>query len=556
MTVTLVNTDNVADDATLNLAFPFGVTSGVVGGTTYVFVTGSVDDGVSVFSLDAGGTLTNVFNVDDDQNPNLELNGAGAPTIAVIGAETFLFVAGGADQGISVFSVANDGSLTNVHNEPDSGGTVFLQGVQALATAVIGDDTILYAGGTEDGVTAFSVSASGELTPIGGLGGNYRFEDDVRSIHTATVDGTPFLFTAARVNNVVSVFDITDVDFDLSDNTDTVVDNVERELEGAAAVTTAVVGGRTFLFAAGSDDNGISVFEVSANGTLTNVDNVGDDAALELDFVFSLATAEIAGTTYLFAAGALDDGVSVFAVAADGSLVHMASIDDSLSPDLELDNAFHLTTSVVGGNTFLTVAGSADDGVSVFRVDTTGLTINGTAGNDIINALNSAPGQLLPSELGDIINGRGGNDTIAGLGGDDLLIGGHGSDRLNGGAGDDVLTGGSGRDFLTGAPGSDLFDFNALSQSRPGGQKRDTIQDFTRGQDHIDLSGIDAKKGVSGNNAFKFIGRDDFNDRKGELRYDDRGSKVIVQGDVNGDGKADFEILVKVGTLGAGDFLL
>jgi hypothetical protein len=29
-----------------------------------------------------------------------------------------------------------------------------------------------------------------------------------------------------------------------------------------------------------------------------------------------------------------------------------------------------------------------------------------------------------------------------------------------------------------------------------------------------------------------------------------------VQGDVNGDGKADFEILVKAGALGAGDFIL
>ena len=43
---------------------------------------------------------------------------------------------------------------------------------------------------------------------------------------------------------------------------------------------------------------------------------------------------------------------------------------------------------------------------------------------------------------------------------------------------------------------------------------------------------------------------------KGELRYTDKGSTSLVQGDVNGDGKADFEILVKVGALGSGDFIL
>jgi len=41
------------------------------------------------------------------------------------------------------------------------------------------------------------------------------------------------------------------------------------------------------------------------------------------------------------------------------------------------------------------------------------------------------------------------------------------------------------------------------------------------------------------------------------LLIKDKGSKVIVQGDVNGDGKADFEILVAgVSSLGKGDFLL
>ena len=49
---------------------------------------------------------------------------------------------------------------------------------------------------------------------------------------------------------------------------------------------------------------------------------------------------------------------------------------------------------------------------------------------------------------------------------------------------------------------------------------------------------------------------DRFHDVKGELRYEDKGSKVIVQADKNGDGKADFEILVKVGALSSGDFFL
>ena len=68
MAVTLVNTANVTDNGTLELLngtlTNFGefnaVTTAAVGGTTYVFGTGFADDGVSVFSLASDGTLTNV----------------------------------------------------------------------------------------------------------------------------------------------------------------------------------------------------------------------------------------------------------------------------------------------------------------------------------------------------------------------------------------------------------------------------------------------------------------------------------------------------------------
>ncbi|MEZ5829463.1 MAG: cadherin-like domain-containing protein, partial [Hyphomicrobiales bacterium] len=150
----------------------------------------------------------------------------------------------------------------------------------------------------------------------------------------------------------------------------------------------------------------------------------------------------------------------------------------------------------------------------------------------------------------DFIYGQAGNDTLYGDDGNDFLDGSSGKDRLFGGDGDDTLVGGRGRDILEGNGGADSFDFNSIKDS-----KRDTILDFERGQDEIDLSTIDAKKG-GGNQKFKWIGKSDFHGKKGELHYIDKGSKVIVQGDVNGDGKADFQIFLKVGALDKGDFLL
>ena len=58
----------------------------------------------------------------------------------------------------------------------------------------------------------------------------------------------------------------------------------------------------------------------------------------------------------------------------------------------------------------------------------------------------AAADTLTGTEFADLIWGQGGDDTVHGNAGDDGLFGGSGSDALFGGAGDDFLSGGNGRD--------------------------------------------------------------------------------------------------------------
>lgn len=155
----------------------------------------------------------------------------------------------------------------------------------------------------------------------------------------------------------------------------------------------------------------------------------------------------------------------------------------------------------------------------------------------------------------DAASGTGGADQLLGRAGNDALKGYAGGDILNGEDGDDTLAGGHGKDFLLGGSGRDAFDFDSAKDSRKGGQ-RDVVTDFTRGEDKVDLAGIDAKKGA-GNQAFKWIGKKAFSGEAGELHYVKKAGYVLVEGDVNGDGKADFQIqLDGLGALGKGDFIL
>jgi Ca2+-binding RTX toxin-like protein len=165
------------------------------------------------------------------------------------------------------------------------------------------------------------------------------------------------------------------------------------------------------------------------------------------------------------------------------------------------------------------------------------------------------------------INGGGGNDTITG---NDAtandLSGGDGNDVLNGAALDDFLYSDAGQDTFNGNGGSDTFYYFSKLDSRKGIANRDVINDFSVGDnlpggaddDIIDLHEIDAKKGA-GNQTFKYIGGHKFHDVKGELQVKYNGTTHIgiVSGDINGDGKADFQIEVhSLLALGKADFVL
>jgi len=221
--------------------------------------------------------------------------------------------------------------------------------------------------------------------------------------------------------------------------------------------------------------------------------------------------------------------------------------------------------------------------VADFRLSDSGMTF----------VLNSAPGSVSTAPDGttvrnvesidfdggnyaDIISGGTGNDMIDGWDGNDRLTGGDGNDDLDGGWGDDWLIGGNGNDTLCGIYGNDvmiggagqddlwagdhsIFRYAALSDSLAGTASRDTILGFVSGTDRLDLAAVDANTIVAGDQGFSFIGAAAFSGAAGQLRYQvlDAYSTVLTA-DVNGDTRADFEILMQGGssTLVINDFLL
>lgn len=249
------------------------------------------------------------------------------------------------------------------------------------------------------------------------------------------------------------------------------------------------------------------------------------------------------------------------------------------------NDTFNISTSVSryygddGNDTFNSVGysnylngGSGNDTISYLRQDSdsflsgVGVSIDlyhedaYTGANryeDVINFENAKGTSYADDVLGDTRNnklwGMNGFDLLDGRDGKDTLYGGNGKDDLYGGDGADKLIGGRGNDFQWGEAGADHFIFQSIQDSVVG-SNRDVIKDFSRAEnDRIDLSQIDADTTSGGNQAFDFIGTRAFSDTAGELRF----SNGLLQGDVDGDGRADFEVkVVGWNTLKDGDFIL
>ncbi|MFM9860635.1 hypothetical protein RUR49_19425 [Pseudoxanthobacter sp. M-2] len=157
------------------------------------------------------------------------------------------------------------------------------------------------------------------------------------------------------------------------------------------------------------------------------------------------------------------------------------------------------------------------------------------------------------SALDNKMTGNAGKNTLSGF---------SGKDDLDGGGGNDILRGGQGADKMTGGAGGDVFDYNDVSEIGLGAD-RDIIRDFVHLVDDIDLSTIDANGSAPGNTAFSFIGNTAFSGVKGQLRFTQNDlpgtqlDKTFVDGDVNGDGIADFRIqLTGLVNLTGSDFVL
>ena len=172
----------------------------------------------------------------------------------------------------------------------------------------------------------------------------------------------------------ISVFNIS-TDGSLT-NTYNVQDNASLllQLEGVNALAIADINSIPYLFASGSLENGISSFIINgSSGTLVNVNNIRDNQSILIGRVQSLATASVASSPYLFSTSSIENGINIFSIDV-GALVNVGNVPDSSS--LYLNGDSFITTANVGGTNYLFAVSFLDSGISVFEINENGTLRN------------------------------------------------------------------------------------------------------------------------------------------------------------------------------------
>jgi Ca2+-binding RTX toxin-like protein len=542
----------------------------------------SIDGGTGADTLQ-GETGDDSYVVDDAGDSVVEVDGEGYDRVTAslsytLAAYVESLTLGGSDDLAGTGNTLDNEITGNAgaNTLAGAGGNDSLSGEGGNDTLVAGDGNDSVSGGGGDDSIAAGL---GEDTVAGGAGTadlllvDYALSTTAVTMAAPTADGDGLTGSIADAEgNSISFSGMDRFDIRTGAGNDTVAGGGGNDsIDGGAGADAMQGGAGDDTYAV--DDVGDTVVEVEGEGTDAVTASVSFTLGVAVENLVLAGSGNLGGTGNALANSITGNGGANRLLGGGGNdlLRGLAGTDRLLGGggDDTLNGAEGNDVLTGGAGLDFMAGGSGDD---LYSVDSAGdiareladqgtdrVTTNlaaYTLGANLENLVGAlALGQALTgNRSGNVITGAGGADTLDGLGGADTLNGGGGSDTLLGGDAADVLAGGAGADVAAGGAGADLFVFRA---GDAGLGALDVVQDYRRAQgDQIDFSGWDANANRAGVQSFKWAGTAAFHGVVGELRMVAITGGWQIQGDLDGDGTANFRINVQTaGTLEPVDFI-
>ncbi len=390
-----------------------------------VLVSASVaDGGLMSFALGAGQDAR--FIDSQDAQPLAGTYGVRDIGFVTIGGSTALVPAGRYDDAVALHMMDAQGGFGTI--VPQAGDPADLAAFTVTQTVEVGGRTWLFAApaGTP-GLTGFRVSADFALDARRSVPDtDLTFLGDVTAMESVTIGRKAFLFAASGLDAGIGAWKVRKSGVLVE--RDSVAPSDGTGLAQLNALEATSVGGRTFLIAASGGTDSLVSYRIKGNGVLKEKDSVMDTQSTRFQDVAAIETFTWNDRAFVLAGGS-DDGLSLFELNPDGTLSHLESVADSL--DTTLTNVSAISATVIGSEAQVFVAGEGEAGITQFSIDLTafGPAMSGRAQRDIMEG----------GAGNDLIWGGAGRDILVGGAGDDRILDGRGRDRMTGGEGADVF---------------------------------------------------------------------------------------------------------------------
>ena len=484
----LVETARLGASDGLSIGAPTVLAAITAYGSNWIVVGGADNNALAVVKQSASGFLHTTDLVMDTQATRF----ADVSTLELITVNGQVLVfAAGSDDGLSVFSLLPDGQLvlrdTLVH---DIG--LGLENVQDIEAIQIGDTLHVYvASTTSDGLAWLTVDVGDMTAPVTAAVGARTVTGTVGDdIILGSDTGADTLFGGAGDDLLVSAA----AGGDLTGGT-----GADIFVIGQAGTTIRVTD-----FELGVDRLDLSSLPFLYDPASIDFARSGQDVILtHRDTIIGLSFASVpAGGVEIediFPSGTFADADRVQILSfAPGLFAEGGNGDDTLTGGVFAD------TLMGGGGSDQARGGDGDDTIIGEQGDD---SLSGELGNDSlmggdgVDTLQGDDGDdtLMGGDGNDSLDGGLGNDILDGQSGNDAIVAGRGDDTIYGGSGDDDIRSDGGNDIIYGGPGVDFLR---------GGREEDTIygeedNDIIRGQKNADTiyggAGDDNIKGGGGN---------------------------------------------------------
>ncbi len=522
-----------------------------IGGQTFLIAASSSENGLTSYLIDPVTGGLQLVGAMGALNGLGISNPTGMETISAYG-RSFVVLASAGSNSLSVLEVTSSGSLVTVDHVIDTLSTRFSD-VTAIESFTIDGRAFILAGGGDDGVSLFTLLPNGQLLHLETLVDT----DGLGLSNIAEI-------AAHQIGQEVQVFitsqnemGLTQFSFDISDLGSQILGGPTSETLNGGTLDDIINGGRgnDILRGNGGDDilvdgrgsdrlfggAGADTFVLVADGQLDRI----------MDFQVGLDRLEISSFQMLYSPDQLDfttttygarivfrnEIIEIHSQTGDGltlTQVFGTSFDGPDRPPLIVDqeqtggNGDDHMVGTGGCDVLYGMSGNDNlaggDGADLLVGGGGADTLFGGAGNDRLEGRTqndrlfggAGNDELFGGAGNDRLEGNRQNDRLFGGAGDDVLNGGWGNDRLLGGAGNDTLNGGRGSDRLLGGAGNDRLEGRAQHDRLFGGAGDDELLGGW-GRDYLSGGqGSDELTGGGGSDTFVFSdGRDvitDFSD--------------------------------------------